>query len=206
MSKAHDAIIREHELIPTVEELLEYLNGKGVCSNLVFKYACHPIFWDETNRLGTTSVTHRDLYRYEHLMFGIKFRIREIPANLSGSDQELWGSCQYCRWSECSPGRKKGTQPKGCVWRSLALLRMLENVSSDLVNKNFWTWNHWEWCETKRRENWKHKRCRTPRNSNEVRSFRGLLQFVYRFIPDLSSVAEPIQRLNWRNVMLKWGQ
>ena len=42
-----------------------------------------------------------------------------------------------------------------------------------------------------------------PRNSSEVRSFMGLVQFVSRFIPNLSSVAEPIQRLTRRNVMFE---
>ncbi len=34
-----------------------------------------------------------------------------------------------------------------------------------------------------------------PKNVSEARSFMGLVQYVSRFIPDLSAVAEPIQKL-----------
>ena len=43
-----------------------------------------------------------------------------------------------------------------------------------------------------------------PQNASEARSFLGLAQFVTKFIPDLSTVAEPIQRLTHKNVEFKW--
>ena len=43
-----------------------------------------------------------------------------------------------------------------------------------------------------------------PQNASEVRSFLGLVQFVSEFVPDVSSVAEPVQRLNHKNVEFKW--
>ena len=43
-----------------------------------------------------------------------------------------------------------------------------------------------------------------PQNASEARSFLGLAQFVSKFIPDLSTVAEPIQRLTHKNVEFKW--
>ena len=43
-----------------------------------------------------------------------------------------------------------------------------------------------------------------PQNASEARSFLGLAQFVSKFIPDLSIVAEPIQRLTHKNVEFKW--
>ena len=43
-----------------------------------------------------------------------------------------------------------------------------------------------------------------PQNASEARSFLDLAQFVSKFIPDLSTVAEPIQRLTHKNVEFKW--
>ena len=43
-----------------------------------------------------------------------------------------------------------------------------------------------------------------PQNASEARSSLGLAQFVSKFIPDLSTVAEPIQRLTHKNVEFKW--
>ena len=45
-----------------------------------------------------------------------------------------------------------------------------------------------------------------PQNVNEARSFLGLAQFVSKFVPDLSSIAEPIQRLTHKNAEFKWGK
>ena len=42
-----------------------------------------------------------------------------------------------------------------------------------------------------------------PQNASEVRSFLGLAQVVSKLIPDLSTVAEPIQRLTHKNVGFK---
>ena len=43
-----------------------------------------------------------------------------------------------------------------------------------------------------------------PQNARGARSFLGLAQFVCKFIPNLSTVAEPIQRLTQKNVEFKW--
>ena len=43
-----------------------------------------------------------------------------------------------------------------------------------------------------------------PQNTSEARSFLGLAQFVSKFVPDLSTVVEPIQRLTHKNVEFKW--
>ena len=43
-----------------------------------------------------------------------------------------------------------------------------------------------------------------PQNASEARSSLGLAQFVSKFIPDLPTVAEPIQRLTYKNVEFKW--
>ena len=44
-----------------------------------------------------------------------------------------------------------------------------------------------------------------PKNASEARSFMGLVQYVSRFIPNLSSVAEPIQKLIRKGVKFEWG-
>ena len=46
-----------------------------------------------------------------------------------------------------------------------------------------------------------------PENASEVRSFLGLVNFnaMLGFIPDLSTVAEPLRRLTKNNVEFKWG-
>ena len=57
---------RERHPIPTTEEVLRDLNGSTVFSKLYLRWGFH-----EESRQITTFVTHRGLYRYKRLMFGI---------------------------------------------------------------------------------------------------------------------------------------
>ena len=71
MRRANEAIIREHYPIPTAEELLQDLNGRTLFSKIDLKWGFHQIFLSQKSRHITTFVTHRGLYRYKRLMFGV---------------------------------------------------------------------------------------------------------------------------------------
>ena len=71
MRRANEAIIRERHPIPTIEEVLYDLNGSTVFSKLDLKWGFHQVELEEGSREITTFVTHRGLYRYKRLMFGI---------------------------------------------------------------------------------------------------------------------------------------
>ena len=66
-----EAIMRECHPIPTIEEILSDLNGSTVFSKLDLKWGFHQVELEEKSQEITTSVTHRGLYRYKRLMFGI---------------------------------------------------------------------------------------------------------------------------------------
>ena len=44
-----------------------------------------------------------------------------------------------------------------------------------------------------------------PKDASEVRSFMGLVQYSAKFMPDVASVAKPIQELTRKGVTFKWG-
>ena len=69
MRRANQAIIRERHPIPAIEEVLYDLNGATVFSKIHLKWGFHQIELD--SRAITTFITHRGLYRYRRLMFGI---------------------------------------------------------------------------------------------------------------------------------------
>ena len=71
MRRANEAIVRERHPIPTVEELLHDLNGSTVFSKIDLKWGFHQILLSKESRHVTTFVTHRGLYRYKQLMFGV---------------------------------------------------------------------------------------------------------------------------------------
>ncbi|XP_033760746.1 uncharacterized protein K02A2.6-like [Pecten maximus] len=71
MRQANTAIIRERHPIPTVDEVIHDLNQSTVFNKLDLKWAFHQIELSEASRPITTFVTHKGLYRYKRLMFGI---------------------------------------------------------------------------------------------------------------------------------------
>ena len=71
MRRASEAIICERHPIPTREKGLYDLNGSTVFSKLDLKWGFPQVKLEEKSREITTFVTHRGLYRYKRIMFGI---------------------------------------------------------------------------------------------------------------------------------------
>ncbi|XP_046748852.1 uncharacterized protein K02A2.6-like [Diprion similis] len=71
MRRANEAIERERYPIPTVDEVLQDLNGSQYFSKLDIKWAYHQIELHEDSRQITTFCTSMGLFRYKRLMFGI---------------------------------------------------------------------------------------------------------------------------------------
>ena len=46
---------------------------------------------------------------------------------------------------------------------------------------------------------------RAPKDASEVRSFMGLVQYSAKFMPDVASVARPLQELTRKGANFVWG-
>ena len=44
-----------------------------------------------------------------------------------------------------------------------------------------------------------------PKDASEVRSFMGLVQYSAKLMPDVATVAKPIQELTRKGITFKWG-
>jgi hypothetical protein len=71
MRQANAAIACERHPIPTVDESLYNINGSEIFSKLDRRSGYHQIELEESSREITTFITHKGLYRYKRLMFGI---------------------------------------------------------------------------------------------------------------------------------------
>ena len=71
MRRVNEAIERERHPIPTIEEVLHDLNGSSVFSKLDLKWGFHQVELETESRRITAFITHRDLFQYKRLMFGI---------------------------------------------------------------------------------------------------------------------------------------
>ena len=71
MRRANEAVVRERHTIPTIDEVFQTMNGSTMFSKFTLKWGFHQIQLAEESKKITTFSTHRCLYRYKRLMFGI---------------------------------------------------------------------------------------------------------------------------------------
>ena len=71
MRRANEAIVRERHPIPTVDEVLQDLNGSKVFTELDLNMGYHQLELEPRSREITTFATHAGLYRYKRLLFGV---------------------------------------------------------------------------------------------------------------------------------------
>ena len=90
MRKANEAIVRERHPIPTVDDILYQLNGSKVFSKLDLKWGFHQIELEQQSRVITTFITHKGLYRYKRLMFGIS----SAPELYQHTIQQVLAGCE----------------------------------------------------------------------------------------------------------------
>ena len=71
MRQANSGVRRERYPVPTVDEVLQDLNKSKYFSKLDLNSAYHQIELEQESRDITTFSTHRGLFRYKRLMFGV---------------------------------------------------------------------------------------------------------------------------------------
>ncbi|CAC5408376.1 unnamed protein product [Mytilus coruscus] len=71
MRRANEAVKRSRHPIPTVDEILQELNGAKVYSKIDLRMGFHQVELEPESRNITTFTTHVGLFRYKRLMFGI---------------------------------------------------------------------------------------------------------------------------------------
>ncbi|XP_054757939.2 uncharacterized protein K02A2.6-like [Lytechinus pictus] len=210
MRQANCAIQRERHPIPTVDEVLYQMNGSTVFSKLDLKYGYHQIELDSQSREITTFVTHKGLYRYKRLMFGINAapeKYQNVMSHvLSGCDGVANISDDivvYGRTREehdlrlhqvLSRLREKNLtlNKEKCTFGSERITFMGHTLSAKGVQPTH------DRVDALRNAG-------KPKTSAEVRSFLGLVNFSARYIANLATIAEPLRRLVRKNEPFVWG-
>ena len=210
MRRANEAIIRERHPIPTIEEVLYDLNGATVFSKIDLKWGFHQIELEEDSRAITTFITHRGLYRYRRLMFGItsapeKYQkiISDVLAGCSGAANIAYDLVIYGTDLEEHDSNlrkvltrleEQGLTVDGekCQFR----LHRLTFIGHELSARGITPSEEKIAAVVK---------ARPPQNVSEVRSFVQLVQYSAKFIPDFAQVAEPLRRLLRKGEPFVWG-
>ena len=210
MRRANQAIVRKHHPIPTVDDVLYQLNGSTVFSKLDLRWGFHQIELEEQSRKITTFITHKGLFRYKRLMFGIS----SAPELYQHTIQQVLEGCEgaynihddiiiHVRTVEEHDVRLRKTferiQEKGLTLnrdKSAFSMSKLTFMGYLLSNQGIGPTESRVEAVVDARE---------PQNAEEVRSFLGLVNFSARFIPNLASIAEPLHRLTRKQTPFVWG-
>ncbi|MES9882663.1 MAG: RNase H-like domain-containing protein [Sedimenticola sp.] len=209
MRKANQAIGRERHITPTIDDLITELNGAKVFSTIDLKNGFHQIVLAPESRSITTFSTHVGLYRYKRLNMGVtsapeifQNEVRQVLEGLHGvrnisDDIIVYGKNQaeHDRNLEAVFGRLrennltlnkqkcKFSQPKlvffGYVFSESGLSADPSKV--DAI-----------------------KHADTPSTPSEVRSYLGMTNYVSRFIPNYSTITEPLRRLTRESEPWVW--
>ncbi|XP_020600787.1 uncharacterized protein K02A2.6-like [Orbicella faveolata] len=210
MRRANQATVREQHTIPTVDDVLYQLNGSTVFSKLDLRWGFHQIELEEQSRNITTFITHKGLFRYKRLMFGIS----SVPEPYQHTIQQVLEGCEgaynihddiiiHGRTVKEHDVRLRKTferiQEKGltlnmdkCTFSMSKLTLMGHLLSNQGIGP---TESRVEAVID----------AREPQNAEGVRSFLGLVNFSARFIPNLASIAEPLHRLTRKQTPFVWG-
>lgn len=71
MRSANEALVREQYPIPTVDEILQGMNGSAIFSKLDLKWGYHQLELTPESLEITTFAAHNGVYRYKRLIFGV---------------------------------------------------------------------------------------------------------------------------------------
>ena len=90
--QANKAIKWERHPIPTVDELLQDMSGTTKFSKVDLKAGYHQILLDKESRSITTFITHRGLFCYKRLPFGISVASEVFQNCIQNALQGLAGT------------------------------------------------------------------------------------------------------------------
>ena len=175
------------------------------------KWAYHQIELDPESRDIITFATHKGLFRYKILMFGVscapEMYQRTMQQTLVGckgvrnilDDIIVFASSEKERNERLEEVLKR-LKEKGlklnkekCCFNMMKLEFMGHILSKDGVTPE----------ESKIKAV---ASAREPKNASEVCSFLGLVNYCARFISDLATISEPLRKLARKSTMFTWGE
>ena len=201
---------RERYPIPTIDEVLQDMSNSTVFSKLDLRWGYHQIELSEESREITTFITHRGMYRYKRLMFGISSAPEKYQQVIQQTLQDIEGVHNisddivvHGSTHELHDERLRKVMRR---LRECGLTLNLEKCQFSMSELTFM--GHVLSSRGVGVAADKVKavvEAREPGSAAEVRSFLGLVNYSGRFIPDLATLSEPLRRLTKNGVEFQWG-
>ena len=197
--------------LPCAEDLFATLAGGKCFSTLDLSHAYNQLILDEESRKFLTINTHRGLYRYTRLPFGVA----SAPAVFQKiMDQILQGlDGVICYLDDILVSGKSENEHLEILQKVLERLKehgiRVKKSKCAFMKASVQYLGHIIDADGLHATDSKIQaitEARAPRNVQELRSFLGLLNYYARFIPNLSSFLHPLNQLLQRDVRWKWSK
>ncbi|XP_028408174.1 uncharacterized protein K02A2.6-like [Dendronephthya gigantea] len=206
----NQALLRERHPIPTVEELIEDMSGAVVFSKLDLKAGYHQIVLEKNSRNLTTFCTHKGLFRYKRLPFGLSCAsevfqnaIQQALQGLNGvrniaDDIIVWGKSQ-----------KEHDKNLEALLQRLVVKKLTLNLEKCKFNQpGLWFYGYIlskDGLSADPKKVEAIKNFKTPTDVSQLRSFLGLANYCARFIKDFSTLTAPLRELTTKSAKWCWS-
>ena len=211
MRMPNRAIQRERHPTPTIDDLVDALNGATVFSKLDLRSGYHQLVLAKESRYITTFATHEGLRRYTRLNFGTNSASEVFQNAISEQIKEILGAINI---SDDIIIYGKSQQDHDHALHTV--LQKFANVGLTLkhekceLNKNSVTFFGFVFSSKGiLPDPGKVKAIHDaslPKTTKEVKSFLGMANYCSKFIPNFSSITKPLRDLTKKGVPFQWTE
>ncbi|XP_062542458.1 uncharacterized protein K02A2.6-like [Armigeres subalbatus] len=211
MRQANRAIIPDRHPLPTFEEIMPHLDGCRFFSKIDLVQAFHQIELSPESREITTFVTPNAYYRYKRLMFGMncaaelfKRQIERVLQGLPGTKVFIDDVLVY------AATKQEHNERVEAVFKRLEEHGLTVNEDKCEIGKetvNFM--GHTLSSQGIRPTNEKVSAVqafRQPQDAKEMRSFLGLVNYLGKFVPNLSTISAPLREMTVKGTKFHWSE
>ena len=206
MRAPNQAIKRTRHITPTIEDLINALNGATVFSKLDLNSAYHQLELDEASRSMTTFSTHIGLRRYKRLIFGANCSGEIFQDALATALGGLRGVMNV--WDDIIV---YGNTPEEHTQNLRAALNRIREVGLTL-NKKKCKFNQEsikffghifskEGIQADPSKVEAIMKMPAPEDATAVRSFLGMTNYLSRFLPNYADLTAPLGKLTKREAL-----
>ena len=209
MRKANAAVKRVYYPIPTLEDVQDKVSGSMWFSKLDLKKGYHQIELNENSRDITTFRYTNGIYRYKRLLFGLNaaFELfqQTISALFRGHEGIINISDDILVYGKTVSDHNRNLRKCLEILQENGLTLNKEKCEFLKKDLEYYGFVISEKGIRPKDSTVKAIHCfQTPRNSKEVRSFLGLINYLGRFMPHLATQTAPLRVLTTKNYTWRW--